>query len=395
MASIADNSTALQVMSEANADFLSLILNLRAFLNGKEPVTFTVGGQEITVNSLLKVIDDYRSGNFEQITLGGQDSETRITLSVNANGDLSITDIHGNLATLTCEKLSTSTLDKCRVNEVTANGATINSAEGTVNVRGGNFSFSQLKLNNLDVGVLNAGGITAKDMQVNGRVTCTDMFVTGTRRFTPQYVRNVFYRNNAPINNAANLLNITNQVWDMSSGLNPGDFGFVKYNASNFAAGFVVPDLIKICGNTKYSSFTSGSLFSTAMLRVPNNVNAEVTFEGTTSSTTIDLNGTNFVFAALMLWPTGIFVDSGEGSLRLCTFADSDIGKEVYYQVLENPWKIYRSMTLNYSSPTEIVPSSVVFGDLTDLQAYSCRRFIVNRHTITDDTSKKVVYALE
>jgi hypothetical protein len=131
------------------------------------------------------------------------------------------------------------------------------------------------------------------------------------------------------------------------------------------------------------------------MLRVPNNVNAEVTFEGTTSSTTIDLNGTNFVFATLMLWPTGIFVDSGEGSLRLCTFADSEIGKEVYYQVLENPWKIYRSMTLNYSSPTEIVPSSVVFGDLTDLQAYSCRRFIVNRHTITDDTSKKVVYALE
>ena len=393
MASIADNSTALQVMADANKDFLTLILNLRAFLSGLDPVTFTVGGQDITVNSLLKIINDYRNGDFNEVVLGGQDSNTRIKLFVNANGELAITDNQGNLATLTCDKLSTSTIDKCKCDEVTANGATIGWAEGTVNVRGGNFSFSQLKLNYLDVGVLNAGGITAKDLEVNGRVTCSELFVTGTRRFTPQKVRNVFYRNNSPLDNAASLISISNNEWNMATGLTPADLGFVTYNGDR-TAGAVVPDIIKICGNNKYSDFKGSAGFITIALRLPQNVDAYVADEGATNFYVVEMGSTIYPFAALMLWPTGLYAPT-ENQLNLCSFAPSDIGKEIYYQVMENPWKIYRTMVLDYSGPSDRTPNAISFENLVDLPAYSCRRFIVNCHTISDDSSKKVVYSLE
>ena len=395
MASIADNSTALQVMSDANKDFLSLILNLRAFLNGLEPVTFTVGGQEITVNSLLKIIDDYRNGIFNEIILGGQDSSTRIKLSVNANGDLAITDTDGRLAVLTCEKLSTSNLDRCNCQKVTAKGATIEWAEGSVNVRGGDFSFSKLRLNTLDVGSLNANGIVTKDMDVNGRVTCWDMFVTGTRRFVPKDVRNVFYRNNAPLDNASGLLNITNSVWDMSNGLNPTDLGFATYNGS-VAVGTVVPDIIKICGNTKYDDFRTSTVFIT-YVPIPDNVVALVADIDSTNLNEVPIfsrTNAQYPFHVLMMWPNGLY-DPANNKLSLCSFAPSDIGKEVYYQVLENPWKIYRTMVLYYNNASDRVPSGVYFANRTDLAAYSCRRFIVNCHTIIDGSAKKVIYSLE
>ena len=73
MASTADNSTALQVMKDANADFLAFINNLRAFLTGQDPVTFDIG-TGITVNSMLKLIDDYRNGKFNEIVLGTPES---------------------------------------------------------------------------------------------------------------------------------------------------------------------------------------------------------------------------------------------------------------------------------------------------------------------------------
>ena len=392
MASIADNSTALKVMSDANKDFLSLIMNLRAFLGGQDPVTFTVGNQEITVNSLLKIIDDYRNGNFNEIILGGQDSDTRIKLSVNANGDLSITDSKGNLAVISCEKLSTSILDNCTCNEVTANGATIGWAEGSVRVRGGDFSFSKLKLNNLDVGVLDANGISVKDVSVSGRVSCSEMFITGTRKFVPQNVRNVFYRNGAPLDNAASLLKIENSQWDMSDGLTPADFGFVTYSGSR-TAGSIVPDLIKICGNNKYSDFTSSRFFLHYIMN-PDNVDAYVADNGSTSFSEVELTSGSYPMAALMMWPTGLYAPSIQ-KLNLCSFATSDIGKEIYYQVLENSWKIYRTMTLYYSSASDRIPNTVVFDNMVDLPAYSCRRFIANCHTITEGTGKKVVYALE
>lgn len=393
MASIADNSTSLKVMSDANADFISLILNLRAFLSGLNPVTFTVGGEEITVNSLLKIIEDYRTGKFNELILGGQDSSTRVKLSVNANGDLSVTDMNGNLATITCGRFSVSQIDKCNCKDVTVKGATVESAEGTVNVRGGNFTFSQLKLDNLDVDSLNADSVTTSDMSVSGRVSCTDMLATGTRKFVPQIVRNVFYRNNQALDNAASLLNVsTNQQWDMSIGLTPADLGFVGLDGSA-SAGFVVPDLIKICGNTKYDDFRIVYHHTKLYRRVPANVNVRTTLNGSNYFGVV-LDGSEYAFAAAMLWPTGVYSLASQ-ELRLCSFALSDIGKEVYYQVLSNPWKIYRSMTLYYSSDSDRTPNAVTFENLTDLPAYTCRRFIVNSHTNVSDAGKEVVFALE
>lgn len=393
MASIADNSKALQVMSDANKDFLSLILNLREFLSGREPVTFTVGGQEITVNSLLKIIDDYRNGIFDEITLGGQDSSTRIRLFVNNNGDLAVTDTSGRLATISCEKFSTSTIDKCQCNDVTVNGATIRSAEGSVSVKGGDFSFSRLQLDNLDVGVLNAGGITTKSLEVTGNVSCWEMFVTGTRRFSPQNIRNVFY-NNVAIDHAGARLTITNNVWDMSQGLSPSDLGFVTSNGNN-TIGTVVPDLIKICGENKYSEFRDTESGFNRYYTIPNNVDALVANTGSTNLQELSISDRQLLqFAALMMWPTGLY-DPANSKLSLCSFAPTDIGKEVYYQTFANSWKIYRVMVLYYNSASDRSPSGMYFDTLTELPAYTCRRFIANCHTVMDGTAKKVIYALE
>jgi hypothetical protein len=96
MASVADNSTALQVMKDANNDFMAFLISLRDFLSSKGVVTFYIG-DGVTVNSLLTLIDDYRNGRFTEIVLGGMDTNTQVKLSTDAEGNLVVTDSKGAL----------------------------------------------------------------------------------------------------------------------------------------------------------------------------------------------------------------------------------------------------------------------------------------------------------
>lgn len=401
MASSADNSISLQVMAEANSDFLAFIQNLRAFLQGTDPVTFNVGSG-ITVNSLLKLINDYRNGVFNEIIIGGASSGTQIKLSVDSNGHLCVTDTAGNLAVIECDRISSSIIENCDVGNVTASGARIGSIAGAVSITGGNVQLKSLKIGNLTVTNFKANVMSAANLSVRGSLQCNGLLSYGTRKFVPNNVRNVFYRNGAPLNNASSLIKYTGTTWDMTStpgSLVPADAGFQNGVTTPALSCAAVPGMVRILGDNKYDDFVYGFGGPTARGPAVNPDNIVVMIVGDTGALfAVSITRRIYELAALLAWPCGSYnLTLDNGYLNLMTFVPSDNGKEIYYETLSEPWKIYRVMRVTYNSGSA---PAVEFAERVTLAPYSCTRFIARIHdsNVEQPSStgpRVVVYSLE
>lgn len=408
MASSADNSTALKVMSDANSDFLAFISNIQAFFRGDSPVTFNIAGG-LTVSSLMMLINDYRNGVFDRLTIGSPSGDNGIVLSF-SDGKLYVTDNAGNLAEIECSVIKSSVIEDSTALNVTAKGARIDSVVGSVSVSGGNVSLKSLKLDYLRATRAVANSVTVKSLSVDTNLQCNRILSYGARKFSPRSVRSVFYRNNAPLNNAVSYMHIdtTTDNWDMvrdSTGLTPLDLGFKSWQ-SGILSGTSVPDLVRIMGYNRYGDFVQRGtqalswLRGTPLMKAPPNVMAGTAVQGA-SSYFVAIDGSRYEMAALMLWPTGICnLSVSEGFLYLMTFSASDSGKEIYYQVLSEAWKIYRVMRVTYSPTNPNAPVSIEFDGLVELPAYTCTRFIARIHDLSTEVprysgSRVVLHTLE
>lgn len=403
MASTADNSTALQVMKDANADFLAFINNLRAFLTGQDPVTFDIG-TGITVNSMLKLIDDYRNGKFNEIVLGTPSSGKYIKLSVSADGKLYISDANGNLAYVQCEKISSALIENSTAYNVTAENARIISVNGKVAVSGGNVKMSSLNIGTLKTSTLTAQNMNVNSMVVNSALQCDGILSYGTRKFAPKNVRKMFWRDNAPLNDAASYLVLENynseyKLWKMdeANNLKPEDLGF---GTALFLP--TTPDMVEICGENAYNDFHTGLLFTRAPTKRPYNVITMVPYGTSNNSlTTVYMKSPDYEFAALLAWATAKrdTMSSLGGVLFLTGFSMTDAGKEIYYKTGAHYWKVYRIMRITYSDTNPNQPVDVVFDGLTKIPAYSCIRFVLGVHDsrveTPTQTTRTLTFSLE
>lgn len=408
--SIGDNSAALEIMRDANNDFLEFIKNLRKFLTGTGPVTFNIGAG-YTVSSIQDLINDYRNGKFNTVILGGSDSGTQVRLHVDSQGNLVISDMQGHLVTLLCSRVAASQIENCTVDKVEAYDCRIYSISGTTSVTGGNATLDSLSLVRLTTEILDVVSAEVQKLTVTGSMTCNEILCYGSRKFVPKTTRNVFYRNNQALNNAASLLEFApTGEWIMTeyyngsynyTRLKPFDVGVRSGDLSRVPpSGTVVPDLIRIYGNTQYGDFvrTSGLFFSFPMV-VPSNVKAFVAGPTGGSFTEVPVEGTPEL-AATLLWPTAMTptIQSGAGVMYFTSFSPNDLGKEIYYEIRENPWKIYRRMRVDYDHSDNTKPIGVSFEGLVELPEYTCSRYIVRAHdSMFDNPSvrRTVIYSLE
>lgn len=414
MSSIVDSSTTLEVMKSANDDFVELILKLKALFNGKEPVTFNMGQYSITVNTILELISNYKDGKFDSVLLGGQTTGGKqVKLSVDANGNLCVTDGNGSAVSVSCSKLVSSLIESCIAKQVVVEGATIRSIKGKVSVSGGNFSFGSMRFDSLDATTLKARNLRVENLSVNSSLACEGLTILGARQLRPKTSRNMFYRDGNAINKAASRVDVLGSPgsweWDIDDNdrdLTPADVGFSLVTATSPISGMrSVPDMIRFWGNTKFDDFKYKTwlLSSYAALSAPTNLAVWVNLPNTTTNYPVFniSNRDELLFAALLAFPTGGYAVGGSdnnGVWYLTSFDLSDIGKEIYYQTLDTEWKIYRTLKVTCQTSAQI-PTSVEFGDMVTIPPYSCARFIVNCFDkgSSDDSSvaREVIYALE
>lgn len=388
MASSADNSTALKLMTEVNSDFLEFINNLRDFLTGKEPVTFNIGGG-ITVNSLLNLISDYRNGKFDTLVLGDQSTGTQVELSVVTKviGDkevlcLSVRDANNptEQVYIECDRLTASKLDSCEAQTISVENARIGSITGSTSVRGGVVTLDALNVSVLGATVVNSSSMNVHNLFVDNYIQSNKMTLLGARQFVPKLVRNVFYRNDSPLDDASTYLHISDSVWNMEGEgyLTPYDLGFAEEPSR--VSPIAVPDLVHIMGDNQYDDYKKTTLFVSTDLNIPSNIIAlaETNHEGHWNQYPFE-ESVNYAFASAIMWPTGFMstlADGTTGALYLTGFSSSDIGKEIYYRTGSTPWSIYRSLRVTHGASG----STVYFGNPYEIPAYSCVRFIVGRH---------------
>lgn len=395
MASNADNNTSLEVMRKANEDFIELISNLKTMLTGTSPVTFNMDNYTITVDSIVGLINNYKQGKFTVLVIGGQSTNGyQVKLSVDSQGRLKVTDNQGNLATLDCSTLEGAYINKSTVNTVEAKDCTISKLVGSVSVTGGTVSLDKLNIQkDLSTSTIRATDIYTDTLDVSGSVTCNSLLVYGTRKLNVPSVRDVFYRNGSPIDNEVQVLKIdTNGNWQISDNIgSPRDFGYGISTMVN--TGAALPGMLHIRGNNAYTQFYASDVNSFIKgYSTVKNIKALVSVNGN-SYTPCDLDA-NLYFAVMTMWPTGIISET-DGTVYLTSFNNSDLGKDIYYHTEASPWVIYRSMTVTKTSAGY---SKVTFGDVYSLPAYSCIRFIADRHVVSSSANGNemtVVYALE
>jgi len=403
MSSIVDSSSTLEEMKSANYDFVELILKLKALLNDVGPITFTMGKYTITVNTVFDLITNYKNGKFDAVLLGGQTSSGKqVKLSVDNEGNLCVTDGNGEAVSVSCNKLIASIIDKCVAKVVTAESVTIRSIEGRTSIKGGNVSFDSMNFSELDVGALNATRVRTENLIVEGSLTCDYILAIGTRKFAPKFIRNMFYRNNTPLEGAASLLVIDNGEWNMNAGggcFTPSDLGFLQADVpQQLQAATSVPDMVVLHSNIKVTDFKASVLGIVKKItaNVPINTRCYVAPPNSSEFYPVAFNTSKYSFAALMAFPTGAYspYEGDNGTWWLTSFSSSDIGKEIYYKVMGREWVIYRMMTITYENGSS-VPASLEFGGMITIPSYTCSKFIINCIDSTENNVRKVVYVLE
>lgn len=419
MAGTVDTQATLETLSKANNDVVELIGKLRAFLTSVSAITFELGSGNITVNSLLKLINDYKKGTFSSIILGEDPTSGQVVLSTDEDGNLKVTDTNGTLVQVQCSKLVASVIENCVANNVVARSCSISDLVASISITGGTASLDSLDVADLKVDTLDVGALTATNLTVGSRIVCSSLLSYGARKFVPQSTRTIFERDGGVINDANNHLNISKiqNQWLMqdsidSTYLNPGDAGFIDagapgYEQSGVIAGTVLPDMISFRGNTTYDSLANRYSYGTRIrgetLRAPSNVQAFVVLQGQTHA--VSLGGVSDApeLAALLAWPCGHYnLYEASGNFYVSNFGDASIGKDIYYKVLKNTWKIYRQMRITFAELNSQQIASVTFEGLTELPPYSCSRFIASKYDSAQDfiatgrgTPRYILYSLD
>lgn len=419
MAGTVDTQATLETLSKANNDVVELIGKLRAFLTSVSAITFELGSGNITVNSLLKLINDYKKGTFSSIILGEDPTSGLVVLSTDEDGNLKVTDTNGTLVQVQCAKLVASIIENCVANNVVARSCSISDLVASIGITGGTASLDSLDVADLKVDTLDVGALTVANLTVGSRIVCSSLLSYGARKFVPQNTRTIFERDGGVINDANNHLNISKiqNQWLMqdsidSTYLNPGDAGFIDtsspgYEQSGVIAGTVLPDMISFRGNTTYDSLANRYSYGTRIrgetLRAPSNVQAFVVLQGQTHA--VSLGGVSDApeLAALLAWPCGHYnLYEASGNFYVSNFGDASIGKDIYYKVLKNTWKIYRQMRITFAELNSQQIASVTFEGLTELPPYSCSRFIASKYDSAQDftatgtgTPRYILYSLD
>lgn len=408
MAGTVDTQATLETLSKANNDVVELIGKLRAFLTSVSSITFELGTGNITVNSLLKLINDYKKGIFSSIILGEDHINGQVILSADEDGNLKVTDTNGTLAQVQCSKLVASIIENCVANNVVARSCSISDLVASIGVTGGVASLDSLNVADLKVDTLDVDTLTAAHLTVGSRIVCSSLLSYGARKFVPQNTRTIFERDGGVLNDANKSLIISNipDQWIMIGSptyLNPGDAGFIDagvrgYGRSGVSAGTVLPDMISFRGNNTYDSFVTRG--SGSPLRAPRNVQACVVLQGQPHFIDLGVSAPPEI-AALLAWPCGHYnLYTPSGNFYVSNFGDASIGKDIYYKVLKNTWKIYRQMRVTFAVNSQQIVS-VTFEGLTELPSYSCSRFIANKYdsaqdfTATGISSRYILYSLD
>lgn len=406
MAGTVDTQATLETLSKANNDVVELIGKLRAFLTSVSAITFELGSGNITVNSLLKLINDYKKGTFSSIILGEDPISGQVVLSADEDGNLKVTDTNGTLVQVQCSKLVASIIENCIANNVVARSCSISDLAASIGITGGVASLDSLDVADLKVDTLDVDTLTATNMTVGSRIVCSSLLSYGARKFVPQNTRTLFERDGGVLNDANKSLIIMAERWFMTGSptyLNPGDAGFIDagvrgYEQSGVIAGTVLPDMISFRGNNTYDSFVTRG--SGSPLRAPLNVQACVVLQGQTHIISLGVRDTPEL-AALLAWPCGHYsLYTNSENLYVSNFGDTSIGKDIYYKVLKNTWKIYRQMRVTFAELNSQQIVRVTFEGLTELPSYSCSRFIANKYDSAQDftatgTPRYILYSLD
>ncbi len=156
--------------------------------------------------------------------------------------------------------------------------------------------------------------------------------------------------------------------------------------------------MISFRGNNTYDSFVTRG--SGSPLRAPLNVQACVVLQGQTHIISLGVSDPPEL-AALLAWPCGHYsLYTNSENLYVSNFGDTSIGKDIYYKVLKNTWKIYRQMRVTFAKLNSQQIVGVTFEGLTELPSYSCSRFIANKYDSAQDftaigTSRYILYSLD
>ena len=397
MASNGDFNTALEVMRSANDDFLELINNLKAFLSGNGAITFNIGGQAITVNSLNDLIENYKKGKFKTILLGGQATGKQVMLSVDENGRLLVSDTKGTPVPVTCDKLSASTIDNCVATKVQADECEIRNIKNAVNIKGGSAKLHYLEVGQFVADSLDVPRVKTENLQVNGTLYCSDVLVMGGRQLILNNPKNTFYRDGKPINDASHLVEFNDDdEWRLTPAgtrLSAMDCGFKDLSdamsstskASLVYAGMAIPGVVRIMGHNN-DNFKNRQSFILWMspedkYAAPKNIIAYVSLNGTLGS----YHAVSIVdkpkFSNVLAWPVGFANydknDSTDpGTLYLASFRNEDMGKEIYYQTLQSEWPIYRKMSIHIKNNAI---QNVSFSEEYVVPPYACQKFVVGK----------------
>lgn len=353
MSGITDNNTALETMRTSNEDVLTLISNLKALLTSVNPVAFNMNDYTITVDSITKLIENYRNGIFDTVTIGGQSSGGKqIKLSLDANGNFQVTDTSGSLVTVKCAAVESSYIQNSVANNVVANHGKILKVTGLVSVSGGMFKSTQQTVDYMTANTLMGASATVGSLTIDYNINCNQVLCYGTRKLAVSSIRNVFYSGAMAIDNYNNLLTTsiptTTNIWDMNAEKgSPSDIGFTNSENS-------MPGMICIRGVNVYSTMVNFK---------PTNV--KIGFNGSI----VDILISALDLPALMLWPTG-YIDSANNRLVLTPFKPGDSGKDIYYLSGSTPWTIFRTLT--------VANGVAVFANPYLIPPFSCLRFIVD-----------------
>lgn len=365
MASIADTSTTLAVMQDANNDIVELIRKLKLLIGGQDSVTFTMSGYTITVDSIQKLIDNYRSGKFDSIVLGGQTSDGRqVKLSVTSNGALKVSDASGRLVPIDCAGITSSNIDTSRAKKVVAENCEIRAIKGSTRISGGSLTLDSLSISgNLGANAFTGETVSVGVLNVSQMLSCSGLVCYGSRKLNVSNIRNVFY-NGSVIDNESLIIKpqISNNIWDVSASTgSPKDLGFEE----TFDR---IPGIISLQGLNSYDSFKS--------IRTP--INVKVVYQ----DNDIECDMYSLHFGAVMLWPAG-YIDTANNRLVLTPFTTEDsLSSDIYYMTAGEKWTIYRTLTIANGIAT--------FGTPYTLSPFSCTRFIVSVRS-TEDTTMSIL----
>lgn len=362
-----DYNTAIRDIREANDEFIQLLTKLRNILTTSDELEFVLGNDKIVIEGLLALIDNYRNGKFQSVTIGT--SPDCVVLSIE-DGNLKVSDLGGNLVGVVCSGLSFADIANTTIDSATIRDCEVESVNGSVAVSGGNVS-----LDNIEVTKLTATSIVARN--VNGYTASvessytSDLYIQGDRRMAFPDQRNVFYDDGVAVDGFASkiLSGYSDGVWtwDSTTDAKPSMLGLTAMTRVG------IPSLITICGNNNYNDFKD-------ILQRPYGLKNLVAWRDG-SSVAVSMTADNFVMASVFLWPYATYelyapYQSDTKDIVVSEFREEDIGKEVYYRTSASPWTIYRTLKMNYNNLTAI---SAEFGSPYEIPPYSCVRFIVGR----------------